>query len=133
MPVSFKEAINRGNNLLAVGFLAATAIGVVELAISEDEWSHRIDDILVVLIAVIGVIWYLINKNAYRRSWVPLILVAAGFVLKVIAIAVEFNDVADVGDDFGVTLSFLTMLVIEGYVFYRTRQVEPGPGAGPIH
>ena len=119
------ELINRGNNLLATGGLAALGLGLITLIPQEDELLHKADEIGIMLIAGLLVIWYLLGKNRYSRSVVPLSMVTAALVVKVVGLALEFNDNADRGDDIGVVQVILALLIIVGIVLYRTRASIP--------
>ncbi len=51
MENKIQEAINRGNNLLVVGLLSFTALGIFAEIFREDEWLDKADDIFVALVA----------------------------------------------------------------------------------
>jgi hypothetical protein len=119
------QLINRGNNLLATGGLAAIGLGLITLIPQEDELLHKADEIGVIVVAALLVIWYFLGKNRYSRSIVPLSMVTASLVVKVLGLALEFNDNADRGDDIGVVQVILALLIIVGLVLYRTRASIP--------
>jgi hypothetical protein len=99
-----KEAINRGNNLFMVGLLAFAAIGVFPEIIRENELLDKADDAFITLCAVAARAWYFTGKHRYQRSWLPFGLLAATWVVKVLAFANEFDDPAAVGDEFGLVI-----------------------------
>ncbi len=53
------------------------------------------------LLGVVGIIWYLRTANKYSRTIWPIILLVVALLIKIFAVAVEFPDPEDVGDDFG--------------------------------
>ena len=124
------QLINRGNNLLATGGLAALGLGLVTLIPQEDELVHKFDEIGIITVAALLVIWYFLGKHRYQRSIVPLGMVTAALVIKVLGLAIEFNDTTDRGDDIGVVQVILALLIIVGIVLYRTRTVTAAPPPG---
>jgi hypothetical membrane protein len=123
------ELTNRGNNLLIVGLLSFLAVGVFAEIFRENELLDKADDIFIVLLAIAAVIWYLSGQNRYRRSLVPFALLAATFILKVLAFVNEFNDPAASGDEFGVVPPLLAMVIVSGIILYRTRREARGVAA----
>ena len=123
MTLNTKEAINRGNNLLGIAYIAVTSVGLIDLVFSENEWLDRADDIAIILIALIGVVWYISGRNRYKRSFVPLAIVGVSFLVKVVALIIEFDDPAAAGDDYGVVIAFLLITIVEAVILYRTRKV----------
>lgn len=47
-----EQALNRGNNLLIIGFSAANATGLLFLLTQENELVDQFDDVIIILIAV---------------------------------------------------------------------------------
>ena len=121
-PETIRDSTNRGNNLLAIGYLSVTSVGLFELVASEKEWLDKADDIVIIVFAVIGIVWYLSGRNRYKRSLVPLSLLGIGFLVKVAAVAIEFDDASAVGDDFGVMIAFLVITALVAAILYRTRE-----------
>jgi hypothetical protein len=121
MPENIKEAINRGNNLLGIAYIAVTSVGLIDLVFSENEWLDRADDIAIIIIAIIGVVWYISGRNRYKRSLVPLAIVGVSFLVKVAALIIEFDDPAAAGDDYGIVIAFLLITIVEAVIYYRTR------------
>ena len=116
------QLINRGNNLLAMGALAALGLGLITEISQEDEWLHRADEFGVIGLAALLVGWYFLGKNRYSRSFVPLAMVTAALVVKVVGLALEVSDTKDVGDDIGVVQVILALLIIVGITLYASRR-----------
>ena len=133
MSTRVREAINRGNNLLIVGLLVFTALGVFAEILREDELLDKADDAFVVLAALAALMWYFTGKRRYQRSWLPFALLAMVSVAKVLAFRNEFDDPAAVGDEFGVVIPMVVMTVVSLITLLRTREPaalpEPGPAA----
>jgi hypothetical membrane protein len=144
MPKSIREAMNRGNNLMMVAFLAILAVGVFAELFVENELLDKADDAFVLLLGIIGVVWYLRERNRYSYSWTLFVLLALGFVAKCLAFANEFNDPAAVGDEFGIVPVLAAMLILSGVILVRARrssmaldegtlQSAPIPQTGEVH
>ncbi len=127
MSTKVREVMNRGNNLLIVGLLLFTALGVFTEVFREDEWLDKADDIFVVLAALVGVIWYLARKNRYQFSWFPFGLLAATFAVKVLAFVNEFDDPTASGDEFGVLIPLGVMVLVNAVLLYRARKAAALP------
>ncbi len=58
-----RAAVNRGVNLLGVASLAIeSTLGLFEI-FNETEWIDRLDDLVVVTLAIIGIVWYVVRDN----------------------------------------------------------------------
>ncbi|HMD90345.1 MAG TPA: hypothetical protein VKF38_14375 [Anaerolineaceae bacterium] len=132
MPKSIKEAMNRGNNLLMVGFLAVLGIGVIAELFTENELMDKADDVIILLLAIIAVVWYLRGTNRYQYSWFPFILLSIGLLDKIMGLAIEFGDPDAVGDEFGILPTLIAIIIISGVILVRSRNanrtIEEGAG-----
>src|SRR5215467_1389384 len=118
--MTVEEANNRGWNFAVAAFLGALAIGMLTAIPSEDEFTHKLDEIVIPLVVVAFLVWYFMGRNKFTRSLIPLGVVALVLVLKAIALFVlEFSDVADRGDDIGIAVVLIAFLVIAGWTYYR--------------
>jgi len=118
--MTVEEANNRGWNFAVAAFLGALAIGMLTAIPSEDEFTHKLDEIVIPLVVVAFLVWYFMGRNKFTRSLIPLGVVVLVLVLKAIALFVlEFSDVADRGDDIGIAVVLIAFLVIAGWTYYR--------------
>jgi hypothetical protein len=122
MPKSIKEAMNRGNNLLIVGFLAVLGIGVMAELFNEVDLVDKLDDAIILLVAIVAVIWYLIGTNRYQYTWFPFILLFIGFLDKIMGLVIESSDPVASGDEFGILPTILALLIISGVIMVRSRR-----------
>lgn len=122
MPKSIRDALNRGNNLMMIVALAVTGLGVIGVAILESDLTDKADDIFVVVLGIIGVVWYLIGQNRYKHSWTPFTLVAIAFLGKIGAVFNELNDPNSLGDEYGVVVIFAALTIISGVIMVRSRR-----------
>lgn len=120
--------VQRGYNLMvtAVLFFGGLAFGTLAFSPVENDWGDRFDDVGLVVVGVVAVLWYLIGDNRYRRSIVPLLLVAAAVVVQAVAVPLEHDDAAAFGDNIGGLILLVPFLVFAAFQYVRTARVEPG-------
>lgn len=126
---SFREAMNRGNNLFPTGLLTVIGLGLIPEIFSEDEVLHKLDDVVMLLLAAGITAWYLMGDNRWKRSWTPLGALVLGFAIKAVTFAaLEAGDQKDAGDDIAIAIVLLLATIITTAIMLRTR--EPQAAAG---
>jgi len=120
--ITVREATNRGNNMLMVGYMAITAAAIVERLIGEDDLVDRLDEAVIILLAIAGLVWYFSRRNRYQHSFAPLALFIATFVVQATGLAVEFSDPAAAGDDYGLVIAYLVGLIVSIVIYARARE-----------
>lgn len=112
--MTIKEAINRGNNLLGVAIVALSGFAFFPDTFVESEFSGKLDELLMLLVGIIAIIWYKLGNNRFSRSVTPIVIVIASLVIKLIGIYLERGEVEDLGDEFGgavlLTLATITLI-----------------------
>lgn len=116
--MTIKEAINRGNNLLGVVIVAICGFAFLGDVIAETEFSHQLDEWLMLFVGIIAIVWYKLGNNRFSRSVMPIVLVIVSLVVKIIGIYLERGDTADLGDEFGgvVLLALAAITLIWIYI-----------------
>jgi hypothetical protein len=76
--MTIDEAFQRGNNLLATAIVALSGFAFLPEFFLEDEWFHKLDEGLLFLLGIAGIVWYLTGRNRVTRSIVPVALVVGG-------------------------------------------------------
>ncbi len=101
--MTLEESIHRAFNLMVttVLFFGGIAFGLVALSPVENDWGDRLDDIGLLAIGIIAVIWYLAGRNRLRRSVIPVVLAGLAMVIQLAAIPLERDDPAAFGDNIG--------------------------------
>ncbi|MDQ6692315.1 MAG: hypothetical protein M3Z13_06065 [Candidatus Dormibacteraeota bacterium] len=99
-----------------MAFLAVLAVSMLPELPREGKLNGWLDEVLILLIAAGGVAWY--QRNRYSRSIIPLVLILAATLMKVVAIV--FEDADDKGDDFGVGSALIVLLVTHAVIYFRT-------------
>jgi hypothetical protein len=119
--MNVNEAIARGYNFFVVAVLGIIGGTLVTELTQEDEWLHRLDELLLITLAVVAIIWYLVGKNRVTRSLVPVILALAALGAKILGLVLEIKDPTDVGDDIGVVQFLLVFVIVATIAYLRTR------------
>ena len=122
MDITVNEAINRGRNFLGIVLLNIYALTLVSVVLIETEWNDRIDDILIITLAIIGIFWYRFGKNRFIFSLVPLILNALALATHIISILIELDDAKAIGDDILAVQYFLFTTIFLAWIWYRGRK-----------
>lgn len=117
------EALNRGFNLLATSLISLTGIAFLAEIFLENDWADKTDDIILVILAVIGIVWYLTKGHRYLRSAVPVILVILGLLDKIMALVLEHSDKDALGDDIGGLILFVFATALVVYQYYKTKKL----------
>jgi hypothetical protein len=133
MDTNIKEAINKGYNMLVAGLLSFVGIGLVGEFFNETEWRDKADDIVIVTLAIIGVIWYFTGRNRYKFSWFPFILLTITTLIKISTLIFEFQDQVARGDELGLVVPLLVMTIISGITIYRNRRNNQMPAMTSTH
>jgi hypothetical protein len=120
--ITVREATHRGNNMLMVGYLAITAAAIVERLIGEDDLVDRLDEAVIILLAIAGLVWYFSRRNRYQHSFAPLALFIATFVVQATGLGLEISDPAAAGDDYGLVVAYLVGLIVSIVIYARARE-----------
>ena len=120
--MSINQAIVRGYNFFVVAFLGILAGGLVTELFQESEWLFRVDELLIIAIAIIAVVWYLVGQHRLTRSVVPILLAVGALAAKLLGLILEIKDAADVGDDIGIVQTLLVFTVVAVVAYISMRQ-----------
>ncbi len=123
-PLTVADAVNRGYNLLVTGVLGLAAVGYGGLAFAEADWPDKIDDAGFIVVGAAALIWYLIGRNRFRRSAVPLVLAVLATAFQVLGLFLEHDDTAAVGDNIGGILHFGVLLILVAVQYAVTRNLQ---------
>ncbi len=125
--ITVLEAINRGNNLLAVALMSITSATLIERLIGEDDMIDKIDEAIIILLGVTALIWYLSQNNRFKRSFVPLGILIGAALVQIGGLVAEIGDPAAAGDDYGLVIFFVLAVILNSVIYYRTRQLAAQP------
>jgi hypothetical protein len=124
VPTGGGEKVRQWPHLIPVIglFVIAVLVGVGGIF---EGGSHAIDDVVICVLALVGIAWSVPGTNRRSRSLVPLGLVSSALVMKLLALAIERGDSGDLGDDAFALLLIAVLLVISGLVYLLTRPPSP--------
>lgn len=126
--MKISESINRGFNLLATSIVGLAGFAFASEIFLEKDWDDKADDIALLVLAVFGIVWYLLGDNKYKRTAKPMVMVLLALLIKIGALIREFHDKDAAGDDFGgVTLFVLASGLIVFQYFQTKKLLQQNP------
>ena len=134
--MTVRDALNRGYNLVGTAIIAISGLAFFPEFFTEDELTHRLDEGVLLLLAISSIVWYLIGKNRFSLTIVPILFITAALVMKLIAFfLLEKGDAADLGDEFGAIILFVITLafLIWQYVSIKRMAQTAEEAAQPVH
>ena len=118
--MTITQSLNRTVNLLGASVAGLAGFAFAPEAIIEPDLIDKVDDTLIFLLGIAAIVWYLRKGNRFLRSITPIGFVVVALLLKIFAIAVEFPEPADVGDDFGGLILFALSTGLLVYLYVNT-------------
>ena len=122
MKMTLQNAINRGYNLLACTALALAGLAFGTVVFEEADLLDKVDDIGFLVIGAVAVIWYLVGRNRFKRSVVPIVLSGIAIIVQVVGLVLEKEDPASFGDNIGGMWLFVPLFVVLVVQFYLNRR-----------
>ncbi len=139
MKMTLQNAINRGYNLLACTALALAGLAFGTVVFEEADLLDKVDDIGFLVIGAAAVIWYLVGRNRFKRSVVPIVLSSIAIIVQVVGLVLEKDDPASFGDNIGGMWLFVPLFIILIVQFFLNQrhlaasaEVAPAPGPSAI-
>ena len=122
MNMTLQNAINRGYNLLACTALALAGLAFGTVVFEEADLLDKVDDIGFLVIGAVAVTWYLVGRNRFKRSVVPIVLSGIAIIVQVVGLVLEKEDPASFGDNIGGMWLFVPLFVVLVVQFYLNRR-----------
>jgi uncharacterized membrane protein YGL010W len=122
MKMTLQNAINRGYNLLACTVLALAGLAFGTVVFEEADLLDKVDDIGFLVIGAVAVTWYLVGRNRFKRSVVPIVLSGIAIIVQVVGLVLEKDDPASFGDNIGGMWLFVPLFVVLIVQFYVNRR-----------
>jgi hypothetical protein len=82
MKMTLQNAINRGYNLLACTVLALAGLAFGTVVFEEADLLDKVDDIGFLVIGAVAITWYLVGRNRFKRSLVPIVLSCIAIIVQ---------------------------------------------------
>lgn len=134
--MTVRDALNRGYNLVGTAIIAISGLTFFPEFFTEDELTHRLDEGVLFLLAISSIVWYLLGKNKFSRTIVPILFTTAALVMKLIAFfLLEKGDAADLGDEFSAIILFVITLGFLVWQYVSTKRIAQTAeeAAEPMH
>ena len=124
-----QQAVNRGLNLLMVSFVLLTGLAFASGGIRENDLLDKLDDLILLALGIVLLVWYLMGENRFSRSWIPVGLVLLTVPVQVWGLINEINDKEAVGNDIGGMFIYPPLALFVLYQFVRppkSQAASPG-------
>jgi hypothetical protein len=112
---------NRSLNLLAISITGLAGFAFLPEIFIEQDIPDKVDDIVLFIIALIGMVWYTRNNNRYIRSVTPVIIVIMAMMVKIVGVIIEHADSVSVGDDLGGLILFILATGLVTYQYFKSK------------
>lgn len=110
--MSASAIANRGFNLLGTTLLAMGGLLFGAVVFQEKDLADKVDDGGFLLIAVLGLAWYLWRAHCVERSAAPIIFSTVAVLVQIAGLILERDDSAAFGDNIGGMLYFGATVVL---------------------
>lgn len=109
---------NRGYNLMMAAFLFFVGLGFGTDAIPEGEFADKIDDLGLLVVGIIALVWYFAS-NRYKRTPIPIVLTVLALGFQVVGVVLEHDDPASFGDNIGGVLMLIPLTIFALWQYLR--------------
>lgn len=118
--MTVEQAYNRGFNLMCTAFIFLTGLAFASGGIRENDLSDKLDDLGLLGLGILLLVWYFIGENRYKRSWVPVIVVVLALVpVQLYGLINEISDKEAIGNDIGGMFIYVPLVIFTLYQFMR--------------
>ena len=118
------QALNRGYNLMLTAFLLLTGIAFTSGGIRENDLTDKLDDLGLLALGIILLVWYLMRENRLQRSLVPVLMVVLALFIQIYGLLNEISDKDAVGNDIGGMFIYVPLVFFALYQYLRRPRVE---------
>jgi drug/metabolite transporter superfamily protein YnfA len=118
------QALNRGYNLMLTAFVLLTGLAFASGGLRENDVTDKLDDLGLLALGIILLVWYLMRENRLQRSLVPVVVVVLALFVQIFGLLNEFNDKEAVGNDFGGMFIYVPLVLFTFYQYLRRPRVE---------
>lgn len=122
--MSKQEIYNRGFNLMVVALLVLPGLAFGSVILNEHELNDKIDDTVLLVSGIIAVVWYLMGRNRFSRSIVPVGLVVLSLAGQIVGVLIEKDDKEAIGDNIGGMIIFVGVLILVLFQYFRPQKIE---------
>lgn len=113
-------AVQRGYNLMTCTILGLAGLAFGTVIFDEADFPDKIDDAVLLLVAVAAVIWYVSGDNRFKRTVVPIILTAIAVLGQLAGVLIEHDDAGAFGDNIGGMIMYTGLLIVLIVQYYAS-------------
>ena len=114
-----EQAHYRGFNLMLTAFILLTGLAFASGGIRENGLTDQLDDLALLAMGIVLLVWYLVGENRFRRSLVPVIVILLAVHLQIWGLLNEINDKEAVGNDIGGMFIYIPLALFTLYQYLR--------------
>jgi hypothetical protein len=118
------QALNRGFNLMLTTIILLTGLAFASGGIRENDLTDKLDDLGLLALGIILLVWYLMRENRLQRSLFPVIIVVVVLLVQIYGLLNEINDKEAVGNDIGGMFIYVPLVIFSFYQYLRRPRVE---------
>ena len=118
-----EQALNRGFNLMLTAFVLLTGLAFASGGIRENDLTDKLDDLALLAMGIVLLVWYLIRENRFQRSLVPVIIILLTVPLQIWGLLNEINDKDAVGNDIGGMFIYIPLALFTLYQYLRPPRI----------
>lgn len=118
------QALNRGYNLMLTAFLLLTGLAFASGGIRENDLTDKLDDLGLLALGIILLVWYLMRENRLQRSLVPVVMVVLALFVQIYGLLNEISDKEAVGNDIGGMFIYVPLVLFAFYQYLRRPRME---------
>ena len=122
--MTVEQALNRGYNLMLKTFILLTGLAFASGGIRENDLTDKLDDLGLLALGIILLVWYLLGENRYRRSIFPVVFILLTVPPQIWGLINEINDKEAVGNDIGGMFIYIPLALFTLYQYLRPPKVE---------
>ncbi len=101
-----------------------TGLAFASGGIRENDLTDKLDDLGLLALGIILLVWYLMRENRLQRSLFPVIIVVVVLLVQIYGLLNEINDKEAVGNDIGGMFIYVPLVIFSFYQYLRRPRVE---------
>ena len=118
--MSATAVANRGFNLLGTTLLAMGGLLFGAVVFQEKDLTDKVDDGGFLVVAALGLAWYLWRAHRIQRSTAPIVFAIVAVLVQIAGLILERDDPTAFGDNIGGVLYFGATLALLAFQYRVT-------------
>jgi hypothetical protein len=119
------EGLARRLNYFTAAFLGILGLAMSAEIFRETDYIDKVDDLLMLLIGLVSWWWYQKRGINIPKATMSVVFITVAILIKVMAIIIEHDDAAAVGDDVGVlSMLIIALVFVVSQTYFRKETVN---------